>query len=489
MLFASGCSTLPQPLKPTYKVSLREAHKGTLNIDSLLLDSFGPPCKNKRTFYLKAREILESSPPTTPSNPKIVEAAKKSGLSLMSGPMLGNLSTNSITIWLRPVDTGEMVVKVKAKKGAKKVPFKATTPGAVIRIEIKDLEPYTQYEYEIINEKGSVLGKGAFRTAPEPNSGQTFRLAFGSCFHKIGVHNPNLMRLILERGNLATLLLGDLAVDDRETKLNMHYSDYLLRDVSKSWRDFSANMHVYTSWDDHDYLNNDKSGLQKGQITDNERNAMRQLWVENWNNPQTPVKDRGIYFNTVIGDVEIIMLDTRSCRNWKQRKKRGAYLGDEQMKWLFANLKTSKSKFIIITSGTMWSDYMSRAKDSWGTWDIPGREEIFKFIEDNHIGGVLLLSGDRHGARGFKIKCSSGFVLHEFEAATLGGVPGPVAFAKDRSMQLFGYRGGLKAFGEFTFNMKDADPEVVFRLINEQGKVLEKHNFRRSQLSPDKVEK
>ena len=196
------------------------------------------------------------------------------------------------------------------------------------------------------------------------------------------------------------------------------------------------------------------------------------------------MNDRGIYFNTVIGDVEIIMLDTRSCRQWARRNQQGSFLGDEQMRWLFETLGASKAKFIILTSGTMWSDYMSKAKDSWGSWDIPGREKIFDFIEKNQIGGVLLLSGDRHGARGFQIERPSGFKLYEFEAATLGGVPGPEAFASDKSSQIFGYKGGLRAFGEFTFDMSLPDPGVTFRLINEEGRELEKHVFRRSRLTP-----
>ncbi|MCA1808090.1 MAG: alkaline phosphatase D family protein [Lentisphaerae bacterium] len=186
----------------------------------------------------------------------------------------------------------------------------------------------------------------------------------------------------------------------------------------------------------------------------------------------------------IIGDVEIIMLDTRSCRNWQERNQRAAFLGDAQMQWLFKTLKESQAKFIIITSGTMWSDFMTNAKDSWGSWDVPGREEIFNFIEEHQIGGVLLLSGDRHGARGFGIERPSGFKLYEFEVATLGGVSGPKPFAPDRSAQLFGYGHGLRAFGEFTFDMGQADPEVIFRLINEEGKELENHTFHRSQLTP-----
>ncbi len=473
-------------VEPSHVVSLRQAHKGSLEIDTLLLDSYGRLPEERRVFYLAAREVLTMSPGADLTDPRIITAARKAELPLVSGPMLGDVSDSAVTVWFRPVNAGALTVQVSAKEGSVGRDFgvECARPGEVVRVRLAGLPANTQFTYRIATSAGDILGRGSFRTAPKPDSEETIRIAFGSCFHKIGVHNPNVMRLIAERGNHAMLLLGDLAVDDREAKMNLHRADYLLRDVSKPWRTFSARIPVYASWDDHDYLNNDKSGRHKGQITDEERNSLRQLWQENWNNPLTDVEGRGIYFNTVIGDVEVIMLDTRSCRNWQERKQHGAYLGDAQMQWLLRTLKASEATFIILTSGTMWSDFMSKAKDSWGSWDIPGREELFDFIETNRIGGVLLLSGDRHGARGFRIERPSGFALHEFEAATLGGVPGPSAFAKDRSTQLFGYRGGLKAFGEFTFDMSKPDPEVTFRLIDEQGKELEKHTFTRSQLSP-----
>ena len=486
VMSSSGWCAGVTPVKPTHVVSLGQAHKGTLEIDTLLLDSYGVLPEARRTFYLKAREVLAGSPAATPTDPRIIRAAKTAGLSLISGPMLGDLSASGITVWFRPVLAGTLTVQVVVREGNEKkhFPVDVTQPGAVVRVRLTGLTASTQHSYRIVDDSGDILGKGAFCTAPRPNAQETIRIAFGSCLHKIGVHNPNLMQLIAERGNHAMLLLGDLAVDDREAKTHLHYADYLLRDVSQAWRTFSANMPVYACWDDHDYLNNDKSGLQKGQITGRDRNALRELWQENWNNPQTVVTGRGIYFNAVIGDVEVIMLDTRSCRAWQARGTHGSYLGEAQMQWLLKTLKASTARFIIVTSGTMWSDFMSKAKDSWGSWDIPGREAIYDFIEKHQIGGVLLLSGDRHGARSFRIERPSGFSLYEFEAATLGGVPGPGAFAPDKSTQAFGYRGGLKAFGEFTFDMGRSDPEVTFRLINEEAKELEKHSFPLSQLTP-----
>ncbi len=488
-LFVTLCCAEEMPLVPTYDVSLSQAHLGNLEIDTLLLDSYGRLPEARRLFYLTARKILAGSPSASLSDPMIIEAAGKAGLPLISGPMLGDVSQSGITVWFRPVTAEALTVQVVAGAEETKKNFgvQINGPGIPARVKLTGLLANTEYTYQIVNGAGRVLGEGSFRTAPKANTRETTRIAFGSCFHKVGVHNPNLMRLIEKRGNLAMLLLGDLAADDRDARISMHRSDCLLRDMSKPWRRFAANIPVYASWDDHDYLNNDKSGLQQGQILETDRNALRTFWQTNWNNPPTEVEDRGIYFNSVIGDVEIIMLDTRSCRNWEQRGQRGSYLGEAQMQWLFKTLQASTARFIILTSGTMWSDYMSNAKDSWGTWDIPAREEIYNFIEANRIGGVLLLSGDRHGARGFHIKRSSGFTLHEFEAATLGGVNGPGAFAPDRSSQFFGYGAGLKAFGEFTFDMSKPDPEVTFRLIDEEETELEKHTFLCSALTPRDV--
>ncbi len=487
-MVAPACYAEETPVKPVHTVTLKQAHQGTLEIDTLLLDSYGRLPEARRAFYLKAREILAGSPSASITDPPIIEAAQKAGLLLLSGPMLGACAEDGIGIWFRPVHAGSLTIEVTSEDGnsKKNISVDAGLPGAVVRVRPRGLQANTQYTYRILNNTGAVLGQGSFRTAPKPNTSETIRIAFGSCFHKIGVHNPNLMRLITKRGNLAMLLLGDIAVDDRDAQFNLHYADYLLRDVSKPWRMFAANIPVYTSWDDHDYLNNDKSGLQNGEITNKLREKLRMVWQDNWNNPGRSTKVPCIYFNTIIGDVEIIMLDTRSYRDWKIRGQRGSYLGDAQMQWLLKTLKASKARFIILTSGTMWSDYMSKAKDTWGSWDIPGREEIYNCIEENQIGGVLLLSGDRHGARGFKIERPSGFTLVEFETATLGGVPGPEPYAPDKSTQLYGYGDSLIAFGEFTFDMSKPDPEVTFRLIDEEEKELEKHTFRRFQLTPQK---
>ena len=122
-------------------------------------------------------------------------------------------------------------------------------------------------------------------------------------------------------------------------------------------------------------------------------------------------------------------------------------------------------------------------KDSWGVYDPRGREDLFSFIEANRIGGVLLISGDRHGARGFTIPRPSGFNFYEFEAASLGGRSGPEVFAKDRTNQFYGIARKY-AFGEFTIDATLADPTVEFRLIGDDGTIIHEMKLTRRELTP-----
>ncbi len=478
-------------------VLLPKVHKGTLEIDTWLLDSDGQLPYSLRQFYLDAREVFAANSDADFTDEAIIDAAMKHDILLMGGPMLGDLTDKGVSIWLRPASTQKLTVQVKCLKSAKSAAYtgKATSAGKEVRIPIKGLKPGMPYVYEVYAEE-KLLSTGRFTTAPARDSEEVFRLTFGSCMHKIGIHHQGLTEAILKRKPAAMMLLGDIAVDDRENKVNMHRADYQLRDVAKPWRTLAANLPLYTSWDDHDYFNNDLSGIPKGkhkQFTAADRDAVRAVWHQNWNNPKTEKRHKGIYFNTRIGPVEIIMLDTRSCRDNARRGQYGSFLGQEQMTWLKKTLKNSKAPFIVISSGTMWSDYVSDGKDSWGTWDKEAREEIFSFIEQEKINGVLLISGDRHGARGFRIPRSSDFSFYEFEPASLGGVSGgkfgtngPPAIIENCPEQLFGYYGqDFFAFGEFTFDTSGIEAKVTFNLIDAQGSILETLEIPYNELTPE----
>ncbi len=473
---ASIGSDTPDTIPRRHKVPLNEAHIGSLEIDTRLLDSYGLLPDHIRSFYLAARTVLAHDLLADFTHPAILEKAREFGITLMGGPMLGDLQQDGVTIWLRPSGHDTLVLQLKDEQGTlvQAHDIKPDTPGRDLRLSVRGLEPERSYNYALYQRGDSIAG-GQFATAPTAGAHSRFVMTFGSCFHKIGLHHPNLSAQILARKPHLMMILGDIAVDDRRDRLNMHRSDYQLRDVSGPWRQLAANVPLYTSWDDHDYLDNDLGGVVEC-FTDQDRDALRELWQQNWNNPKS-IRP-GIYFNARVGPAELIMLDTRSLRDNGQRGEYGSYLGIQQLSWLKETLKNSTAPYKIISSGTMWSDYVTNGKDSWGTWDTLAREDLFRFIESNHISGVILISGDRHGARAFTIPRPSGTKLYEFEVATLGGVPGPAAMAPDPTQQLFGYEGqDFFAFGEFAFDLTQGQPVMTFRLINEWGTILEEHTL------------
>jgi len=406
----------------------------------------------------------------------------ENGIIHTGGPMLGNVSEQGVNVWIRTLYPANVEVKVEGDGAGKKFgpvgSTEATDLTAVVKLT--GLNPDTRYNYTVLLD-GRPLEldrKTFFTTLPrEGRQGKT-NITFGSCYHRWGLCNKRLAEQIISRKPLAMLINGDIAAQDRNNNIAMHRADYLLRDFHTAWRKLSATIPVYTTWDDHDYFDNDLYNIPAG-FTEEDKKAVSDIFRISWNNPPYGSGDNGhgVFFRTRIGPADVIMLDNRYFR------EEGNFLGDEQMKWLEEQLLDCKGPFIILSNGTMFSDYVSDGKDSWGRFDPEGREKIFSLIEKHKIGGVLLISGDRHGARGFKIPRPSGFHFYEFGAASLGGRVGPPPVRADWDTQLYGVSGEY-AFGEFSFDTTLPDPEVTFRLIHESGTVFYEITLTKSQLTP-----
>lgn len=387
--------------------------------------------------------------------------------------MLGDLSATSVAVWMYLPEKVEIRVTLVCESNGQSYEFDSAGAARIHSVRCEGLEANRLYTYEVTATDNQLLGQGGFRTPPFELSSVPFKIAFGTCYHKIGMYRPELMRLIRERGNLAMLILGDSAVDGRKDDFGLIQADYLLRDLSPPWQDMAANLSVSAVWDDHDYWGNDTSGRLTNRNEPIDVEGLRRMWKRHWNNPQRRLGHKGIYFSTRIGPVHYIALDTRSCRNNGKRGQLYSFLGKEQMDWLRQEIETSDAAAILISSGTMWSDYISAGKDSWGTWDTEGREQVFQWIDAKKESKVILLSGDRHGARGFAIPRPDGGRIYELEVAGMGGVPGPAAHGEGREHQLFGYPGKTWAFGELSFSETDARREISFRLVDPEGRELE----------------
>ncbi|MCP5526036.1 MAG: alkaline phosphatase D family protein [Verrucomicrobiales bacterium] len=467
-------------------LDLKAAHRGTPDVDAALLELSKPP-EPVRAFFAEARQVLGAHPRATIAElPAIREAAERYGIALLGGPMLGALSPDGARVWVRTVRPAQVSVVVQARDGERlHGPVASSVESDLTAVvPVTGLDPASRHSYRVLVDGVPVpvpVG-AAIHTAPATDEPGRMTIAFGADFHKTGLWNRALLDQIRAVNPAALLLLGDNAVDDRDNQVGLHRSDYLLRDLSPAWRDLAGSVPVYVTWDDHDYFNNDRSGVPPG-FTAEDRAAVRKVWTQSWNNPSYGFADRGegIFFRTRIGPCDVIMLDTRFFRT--KPRQPDSFLGADQMRWLAEALTACQGPFVILTSATMWSDYVSAGKDSWGVWDPEGRERVLTLIEQRRIGGVLLLSGDRHGARVMRLTRPSGFEFYEFELGSLGAHPGPAAMGKEPGQQLFGVT-GESLFGVCTFDTTRDDPSVSVRILDAAGGERYRLTLTRSEMMP-----
>jgi len=486
---AAGLFAADQLQEQAAKNKSKQIKRGDLVGNMLLLNLWGEKPESVQRLYEAAYQVLASRRDASfadlSGDATFQRLCKDHGVSHLGGPMLGVIGPNRVRVWIRTCRPAKVEVCVTVDGQAKTYgPIESTQESELVAVvPVTGLKPGQRYPYRVLVDGKAISipdHAAIVTTRPDKESGKV-RIAFGTCFHRWGLGNQTQADLIRSRRPAALLLGGDIAVQDRNNHLGMHRADYLLRDFQSAWQDLVATIPVYATWDDHDYFDNDKAGIPKG-FTRADKEGVCDVFRQAWNNPSYGFGDRrrGIFFRTRIGSCDIVMIDHRYFRSGKQ----GSFLGEEQMEWLERQLLDCRGPFIILSCGTMWSDYVSDGKDSWGKWDPEGRERIFQLIEKHKIGGILLISGDRHGARGFRIPRPSGFNFYEFEAGSLGGRTGPPPTRPEwENHQLYGISGKY-AFGEFTIDATPADPEVTFRLIREDGALVYELTLTRSTLTP-----
>lgn len=422
------------------------------------------------------------------SDSKVQKALKRTGKQILAGPMLGDITSSSIKVWVRTITPSTVMIKI----GNKSFTAKSTNESDLSAVvDVEGLKPNTTYDYKLfVNDKEIIIDdiRQSFHTPVKEMTDPEGRIIFGSCFHRWGLGNINQANSILSRKPDALLFNGDIAVQDRYGNSAQHREDFMMRDLTDGWRKMVASIPVYATWDDHDYIGNDFAGVPSPsakkanfKFTPKDRDQIWSAFKYAWCNPYYGNGDGGVYHHTTIGPADVIMLDNRYFRE----NKKGSFLGDEQMEWLKKRLLESKSPFKILSCGTMWSDYVSEGKDSWGKVDPEGRAKIYKMIMDNNIKGVLLISGDRHGARGFGVPIADDFMLYEFNGASLGGRPGPEPWNNNWKTQLYGISYKF-AFSEFTFGGTKRNPEVTFRLWSDRKFLLYERTFSYDELTPKK---
>ncbi len=410
---------------------------------------------------------------------------------VMQGPMLGWVDEHTLNIWVRTSGS----VDVQAEYWSEADPTTSRKTTAIVTaskatdyttvLNVGELNPDTSYRYRILIE-GKVdeymrrHGDMAARTAPRRSAGETVSIAFGSCARVQQKPIQPVWNAVDDKNPDLFLWLGDNIYADSIDPAIMAEVYRHQRNVP-SFRPVMQSIPQLAIWDDHDY------GLNDHDRRNPAKDQALRVFKNYWANPSYGIDEAdGVFFNYCYGRLEIFMLDDRFYRDPIETPNgpEKTMLGVEQKAWLKKKLLASTASFKILAIGNVWTDEKGEPSESWASFKDE-REELFEFIKDNDISGIILLSGDNHVA---ELNCiprseDGSYDLYEFSGSPL---------AQDPSQSWLNYRPTLRMrqvyfrssnFGLMEFDFRGDDPSVTFTLRDEQGSsVWEPFTIRASQL-------
>lgn len=326
----------------------------------------------------------------------IATLTPRANAQLSHGPIVGHVSGQQANIWARAKTPGTYTLRISGANTESTSQAKATAENDhCLKWTVAKLKPATRYRYMIL--RGSqALARGEQYAFTTPTTDQTgsARLAFGSCADEKAGSAAVWRRMNLLAPD-AVVLLGDTPYIDSVdlAVVRKRHAAFL---AVPELQQLVAGRSLYAIWDDHDFGRNDTDGNLPG------KEKSRRGFIEYHANPTYGDGKEGIYTKFRRGDVEVFLLDTRffaATENSPAAPDKPSLLGKEQWNWLLAGLKESSARFKILACGMVWNKAVRPGKkDQWGTYEHE-REALFKFIGDQSISGVILVSGDVHRTR------------------------------------------------------------------------------------------
>jgi alkaline phosphatase D len=155
--------------------------------------------------------------------------------------------------------------------------------------------------------------------------------------------------------------------------------------------------------------------------------------------------------------VDFFMLDGRYYRT----PTSATMLGPVQKQWLKDQLSQSTGAFKVIVSPVPWHDAAKNSNDTWRGFQAE-RTEIFHYIRDNNITGVISLTADRHRADALINPITDYYGLYEFENSRMTNSHSHGTISN--SDWLFSYNGD-RMFGIVTFDLTKDDPTVTYNVV------------------------
>ena len=389
---------------------------------------------------------------------------------ILQGPMVGAVSPDTITIWVRLNGPFSCSLEVDADRAFTDPMVSRGVASAgddyTVRLRMSGLAPDSPYYYRVkvedeIDRYHRDLPPYRTKTAPPPANTTHFTVGFGSCA-RYSLDPVQSVWNVADRSDLDLFLwVGDNIYGDSPDPAFLAEEWRRQRDVV-NLQPLIRRVPQLATWDDHDFGLNDHDRTHPGKA------EALSVFKHYWANPSYGLADTpGVFFHYAYGGIDFFFLDCRYYRdpNHEPDSPTKTMLGATQLAWIKNKLKESKAPFKVLVSGSGWNAGRGPGGDAWSSF-LHERNALFDFIRDHEIPGVILLSGDTHRGEANVIPWSEkgGYDFYEFVSSPLAQTPpqpNPAFVPEARIRPLFTIE---PHFGILRFDLGD-DPTVTFILI------------------------
>ena len=383
-----------------------------------------------------------------------------SAQNLTHGPVFGAVAENSCKVYLRTVAPATLQVLLSnEKRGADVLIFEATSSSINDQsaiIQLHNLQSNTQYfcNIKVNGQLDSV--SGSFRTFPKVGEPGDYTFVAGSCqetpnmdvFKMMPLHEPYFLM------HMGDFTYPDymIARDYADTQWGID-SSYRRRYNEKLMKQMLYTVPMDYVFDDDDYVgagagryctNDFKTWKEKGRIyysmpadtfPPNWRSNVIKGYADYFPHYDLPDTTEGIFHSFKFGNAEFFVLDRNSAKdfpdgdafkyNTQKRKWEFApdsalvLFGKKQMDWLKNSLLASTADWKFIVSGVPLNGACQKFIDAgiklqqmqvkgwtgfqlalgfsryWVGYPVE-RNDFMKFVKDNSLKNIIVISGDTH---------------------------------------------------------------------------------------------
>jgi alkaline phosphatase D len=417
-----------------------------------------------------ASQLLKKSKVESGANEPDSFAASASAPYLDLGPLLGHVSSSNALVWVKSSGSARLSVRVGERSDLSdgtvvKGPALGAGTDFMGQVLLSNLGSSRQYHYCVLLDGRPALlpPYPSFVTAPPELSPSRVRLAFVSCVGYNGYDSAATWADLAARTNFDLLLMLGDNVYANSTDPTVVGQYFAVQRHLPGYADIARRLPQYAIWDNHDY------GPEPTDRTARNKDQALQLFKNLWPNPSHGEPDNpGVYHKFTRGGVDFFMLDDRYHRSPDNSPDDGTktMLGEKQLAWFKRELLASKAPVKVLAIGCEWQTH--GLKNSWSTFKRE-REDVLKFLQDNHITGVLMVSGDRHFTAAYQ-------VIGKFIEVTSGPMGSANAGSKP-TPEMFYYNGKGKFYCIFDVNTRAEPPKVALEIYKAGEGLVERRAF------------